>query len=170
MTVNIHPRGSASHKTIRPDFATTGAAGNVAPASQMNDAQELALMNLIKAGDYDARQNLIARNLRIVLGSTTRYSAKGVRIFELLEAGNLGLTYALENFEPDDAESFLAYASRCIRRNIEHAIMNRDARGPARLGRSAAHEQYRIVPGDDAEPASVRLIRDTFPNGNDQTD
>lgn len=124
-------------------------------------------MNLIKAGDFDARQKIIARNLRLVLNSTRRYASKGVRLFDLLRAGNQGLAHALENFEEGDGESFSAYASRCIRRNIEHAILNWDGRSPAWLEKSG-HDRYRIVADGNANPSSVHLIRDPGLPAHDQ--
>src|SRR5574340_1510674 len=118
-----------------------------------------SLLNLLKAGDFDARQKMIARNLRLALNGTRRYANKGIRLFDLLKAGNLGLAYALENFEHEGHGRFSAYADQCIRQSIEYAIQNWDGCGPAWLEKPD-HDRYRIVANGDANPPSVHLIRD----------
>lgn len=135
--------------------------------SQLGDERELALLNLMKAGDFDARQKMIARNLRLALNGTRRYANKGIRLFDLLKAGNLGLAYALENFEREGQGRFSAYADQCIRQSIEYAIQNWDGCGPAWLEKSD-HDRYRIVADDDTNPSSVHLIRDPDLPAHDQ--
>jgi len=177
MMETIDSRKSASHEAGNHSIATTRISPpkqprdfiDAAHESHLNDEQELALLNLIKKGDFDARQKMIARNLRLVLNNTRRYARKGIRLFDLLKAGNLGLAYALENFEPEDNERFSTYAARCIRRNIEYAILNWDVRNPPSLGK-ADHDRYRIVAGSDADPSAVHLIRDTGLPTHDQID
>lgn len=137
--------------------------------SQLNDGHELALMNLIKEGDFDARQRMVARNLRLALNGTRRYANKGIRLFDLLKAGNLGLAHALENFEREGHGRFSAYADQCIRQSIEYAIRNWDGCGPVWLEKSG-HDRYRIVADCDASPPSVHLIRDTGLRIHDQID
>ena len=142
MTKTIDSRTSAAHE------------------SQLGDERELALMNPIKEGDFDARQKMIARNLRLALNGIRRYTDKGIRLFDLLKAGNLGLAHALENFEREGHARFSAYADQCIRQSIEYAIRNWDGCGPVWLEKSG-HDRYRIVAAGDANPPSVHLIRDT---------
>lgn len=184
MAVNIHSGKNASHEASEPDLPDAQDGDHsTAPAeifpprqphdsieavhgSPLNDGQDMALMNLIKNGDFDAKQNMIARNLRLALNGTRRYANKGIRLFDLLKAGNLGLAYALENFECEGGR-FSAYADQCIRQSIEYAIQNWDGCGPAWLEKSD-HDRYRIVADGDTNPSSVHLIRDpglpTCPN------
>lgn len=138
---------------------TIGSRTSAAHESQLDEGQELTLMNLLKAGDFDARQKMIARNLRLALNGTRRYANKGIRLFDLLKAGNLGLAHALENFEREGHGRFSAYADQCIRQSIEYVIQNWDGCGPAWLEKSD-HDRYRIVADGDANPSSVHLIRD----------
>lgn len=178
MAGNIDSGKNASHEANEPDlpdaedgdhstapaeiFSTRQQHGPIeaVQGSPLSDGQDMALMNLIKNGDFDAKQNMITRNLRLVLNNTRRYASKGVRLFDLLKAGNLGLEHALENFEPEGKEHFSTYAARCIRRNIEHVILNWDGHSPVWLEKPDP-DRYRIVADSDANPSSVHLIRDS---------
>ena len=86
--------------------------------------QQLALMNLVKVDDPEAKQQLVAHNLRLVVNIAKRYSDRGVALLDLVREGNLGLIHALENFDLEGGFRFAAYAARCVRQNIERAIMN----------------------------------------------
>ncbi len=143
--------------------------GSTPREPQPGDDRERTLMNLMKAGDFDARQNMIACNLRLVLNGNRRYANKGVRLFDLLKAGNLGLEHALENFETEGKGRFSAYAAHCIRQNIEHTIQNWDSRRPPPLGKPD-HDRYRIVADNGTNPSAVHLIRDHGLPPHDQID
>lgn len=124
-----HSNNSAEILPFRPPHNSNGAAHGL----PLNDDQELVLMNLIKSGDFDTRQNLVTRNLRIVLKRNRRYGNMGVRIFDLLKAGNRGLEYAVENFEQEVGGCFSTYAASCICRNVENIILHRDVHRVANM-------------------------------------
>ena len=86
------------------------------------DAHEQTLMNRIKAGDFDTSQQLIASNVLHVLRCHRSYAHSGTGIFDLLQAGNLGLVHALETFEPEGNGRFSTYAAMCIRQQVERAL------------------------------------------------
>lgn len=119
MTAFAYPETGALYETI-------SIAGGLRHGNQviqpLDDACELALMNRVKAGDFDARQQLVTVNLLHVLHNNRRYAHSGAGIFDLLKAGNRGLVHALENFEPEGDGRFSAYAASCIRQHIERAL------------------------------------------------
>lgn len=86
--------------------------------------QQLALMSLVKAGDPDAKRQLIAHNLRLVVKIAKRYSSHGVALYDLVGEGVQGLIHALKSFELEGGFQFAAYARQCIRQSIERAITN----------------------------------------------
>lgn len=86
------------------------------------NTRELALMQRIQSGDYDARQALITSNLRQVLHNQGRNPQTGAGIFDLIKAGNTGLDHAMKNFSPARDGQFSAHAATCIRRHIERAL------------------------------------------------
>ena len=116
MTAFAYPETGALYETI------SVAGGQSFRHGGMQDVDETALMQRIKAGDPDARQKLITGNLRHVLHSNRRYARSGAGIFDLLKAGDQGLAHALDNFETKGDGSFPAYAATCIRRHIEHVL------------------------------------------------
>jgi RNA polymerase nonessential primary-like sigma factor len=86
--------------------------------------EEGVLTRRVRAGDFEARQTMIERNLRLVVNIAKHYLNRGIPLLDLVEEGNLGLIHALEKFEPERGFRFSTYATWWIRQNIERAIMN----------------------------------------------
>ncbi|NDV11842.1 RNA polymerase sigma factor RpoS [Crenobacter caeni] len=92
------------------------------PLLSAEEERQLALR--IKEGDFKARQEMIERNLRLVISVAKRYTGRGVSFLDLVEEGNLGLMHALDKFDPSRGFRFSTYAIWWIRQNVERAIMN----------------------------------------------
>ncbi|MFN4064742.1 RNA polymerase sigma factor RpoS [Azoarcus communis] len=86
--------------------------------------EEAALARRVRQGDFQARQTMIERNLRLVVNIAKHYLNRGIPLLDLVEEGNLGLIHALEKFDPERGFRFSTYATWWIRQNIERAIMN----------------------------------------------
>lgn len=86
--------------------------------------EEARLSRLVRQGDFNARQTMIERNLRLVVNIAKHYLNRGIPLLDLVEEGNLGLMHALEKFDPERGFRFSTYATWWIRQNIERAIMN----------------------------------------------
>jgi RNA polymerase nonessential primary-like sigma factor len=101
----------------------------------LTPAEELRFARSARAGDFDARQTMIERNLRLVVSIARHYTHRGLALPDLIEEGNLGLIHALEKFDPERGFRFTTYATWWIRQSIERAIMNqsRTIRLPAHV-------------------------------------
>ena len=103
-------------------------------APLMTPEQEYATAVRARAGDFEARQDMIRRNLRLVVSIAKNYLGRGLPLSDLIEEGNLGLMHAIGKFEPERGFRFSTYASWWIRQSVERAIVHQ-----ARLVRLPVH-------------------------------
>ena len=89
---------------------------------------------LARAGDFEARQRMIERNLRLVVSIAKHYAGRGLPMSDLIEEGNLGLMHAITKFEPERGFRFSTYATWWIRQSVERAVVQQ-----ARLIRLPVH-------------------------------
>jgi len=95
---------------------------SVKPLLTVQEEQHYSI--LAREGQFEARQVMIERNLRLVVSIAKSYLNRGVPLLDLIEEGNLGLMHAIEKFEPARGFRFSTYATWWIRQSIERAIMN----------------------------------------------
>jgi RNA polymerase primary sigma factor len=84
--------------------------------------QEMAIARLVQAGDTEAMQELIKRNLRFVISVAKKYQNRGLALSDLIGEGNLGLLTAARKFDPDQGVKFISYAVWWIRQSILAAL------------------------------------------------
>lgn len=75
-----------------------------------------------KNGDMKARELLINSNLRLVASIARKYLGRGISYIDLIQAGNLGLIDAVENFDVDRGFRFTTFATARIIRPILQEI------------------------------------------------
>jgi RNA polymerase primary sigma factor len=90
--------------------------------------QEVAIARKVRAGDEEAMQELVKRNLRFVISVAKKYQNRGMALTDLIGEGNVGLLTAARKFDPDQGVKFISYAVWWIRQAILASL--------ARLGRS----------------------------------
>ena len=83
---------------------------NTAKLPTLNDEEKRELLLKSKAGDIDARRQLIDGNLRLVLSIVQRFTNRKENVDDLFQVGCVGLIKAVDNFNTDLDVKFSTYA------------------------------------------------------------
>jgi RNA polymerase primary sigma factor len=86
--------------------------------------QEIDLAAKIKKGDAEARERMINSNLRLVVTIAHDYANLGLPLLDLISEGNIGLTKAVERFDPSKGAKLSTYAMWWIKQSIKRALAN----------------------------------------------
>src|SRR5947199_4310363 len=86
--------------------------------------EEVELAGRIKKGNTEARERMINSNLRLVVTIAHDYANLGLPLLDLISEGNIGLTKAVERFEPTKGAKLSTYAMWWIKQSIKRALAN----------------------------------------------
>ena len=89
--------------------------------------QEIELAAKIKKGDPEARERMINSNLRLVVTIARDYANLGLPLLDLISEGNIGLTKAVERYDPAQGAKLSTYAMWWIKQSIKRALVNQGA-------------------------------------------
>jgi RNA polymerase primary sigma factor len=64
-----------------------------------NYDEQVELAKRVTAGDEEAKKQMVAANLRLVLHWARRYQDRGVEMVDLVQEGTFGLLRAVEKFD-----------------------------------------------------------------------
>ncbi len=84
----------------------------------MTRAEEEACFAAIRGGDEAAREQLIVRNLRLVVYIAKKFDASATPLEDLISIGTIGLIKAVRTFDPVKKIKLATYASRCVENEI----------------------------------------------------
>jgi RNA polymerase primary sigma factor len=121
--------------------------------------QEIAIAKRVRAGDDEAMQELVKRNLRFVISVAKKYQNRGLALTDLIGEGNVGLLTAARKFDPDQGVKFISYAVWWIRQAILASLARQGRTVRVPLNRTA--DLSRIV--RTAETLRQELRREPTP-------
>jgi DNA-directed RNA polymerase sigma subunit (sigma70/sigma32) len=80
------------------------------------------LAKRVAAGDDEARREMAAANLRLVIHWARRYQDRGVDLPDLIQEGTFGLMRAVDKFDWERGFRFSTYATWWIRQALQRAV------------------------------------------------
>ena len=115
---------------------------NTARLKTLTPAQMDELLPKAKAGDDNARQELIEGNLRLVLSVIQRFDKRGECPDDLFQVGCIGLIKAISNFDPTKNVRFSTYGVPMIAGEVRRYLRDNSA---IRVSRSIRDVAYRVL-------------------------
>ena len=115
---------------------------NTARLPVLKNEETMALLRRAKAGDQNARQQLIEGNLRLVLSVIQRFSSRGENADDLFQVGCVGLIKAIDNFDINQPVRFSTYGVPMIIGEIRRYLRENSA---IRVSRSMRDTAYRVL-------------------------
>lgn len=98
-----------------PVFYINGPATLPPPLSR---EEEEKLIESLSQGSKKAKEQLIERNLRLVVYIAKKFENTGIGIEDLISIGTIGLIKSINTFKPDKNIKLATYSSRCIENEI----------------------------------------------------
>ncbi|MBR4984451.1 MAG: sigma-70 family RNA polymerase sigma factor [Proteobacteria bacterium] len=105
------------------------------PILDAENQQKLAIRYKTE-NDLEAAQLLVLTNLRLVVKIAREYKRRWANLLELIQEGNVGLSEAIQRYDPYRHVKFTSYAQYWIRAMILNYLMNHFQ--PIRIGSTRA--------------------------------
>lgn len=90
----------------------------------MTRQQEFDCFERIKAGDLEARHEIVLANQRFIIKIAGYYKGLGVCYEDLVQAGNIGMIQSIDGFDHTIGNKFISYAVWRVRMNMQREIMS----------------------------------------------
>ena len=120
---------------------------NTAKLKVLKSSETQELLLKAKAGDKQAREELIAGNLRLVLSVIQRFSNRGENADDLFQVGCIGLIKAIDNFNTDLDVKFSTYGVPMIVGEIRRYLRDNST---MRVSRAMRDTAYKVLQAKEA--------------------
>jgi RNA polymerase sporulation-specific sigma factor len=120
---------------------------NTAKLKVLSQAEMDTLLLRSKAGDKQARAQLIEGNLRLVLSVIQRFDKRGESPDDLFQVGCIGLIKAISNFDPTKNVRFSTYGVPMIAGEVRRYLRDNSA---IRVSRSIRDVAYKVLQTKEA--------------------
>ena len=88
----------------------------------LKDDEEKELLDRLSKGNMKALEKLINSNLRLVMSMAKQYAWTGMSQGDLFQFGAIGLTEAVNRYDPEKGNCFIAYAVYWIDCELKKAV------------------------------------------------
>ena len=105
----------------------------------LSEAEKSRLIKAARAGDRQARQEMVQGNLRLVLSVVQRFAGRGENMDDLFQVGCIGLIKAIDNFDPAQNVRFSTYGVPMIVGEVKRYLRDNNA---VRVSRSIRDLAY----------------------------
>ena len=102
----------------------------------------MELLKRARGGDMEAREQLIAGNLRLVLSVIQKFTNRGENVDDLFQVGCIGLIKAIDNFNTDLDVRFSTYGVPMIVGEIRRYLRDNSS---LRVSRSMRDTAYKVL-------------------------
>ena len=114
---------------------------NTSKLKVLKNEETIALLQKAKEGDMEAREKLIAGNLRLVLSVLQKFSGRGEHVDDLFQVGCIGLIKAIDHFNTDLDVRFSTYGVPMIVGEIRRYLRDNSA---VRVSRPMWDPAYKV--------------------------
>lgn len=137
---------------------------NTAKLKVLKSSETMELLRRSKAGDTQARQELIEGNLRLVLSVIQRFAGRGESVDDLFQVGCVGLIKAIDNFDVNQPVKFSTYGVPMIVGEIRRYLRDNSAIRVSRSMRDTAYRvlqvRDRLISENQREPTVEQIARE----------
>ena len=110
----------------------------------LSEAEKARLIKAARAGDRQARQEMVQGNLRLVLSVVQRFAQRGENLDDLFQVGCIGLIKAIDNFDPAQPVRFSTYGVPMIIGEIRRFLRSEGMVKVSRPIRELAWKAYAV--------------------------
>lgn len=137
---------------------------NTSKLPVFSDSQMKKMIDRIKEGDEQTREEFIRGNLRLVLSVIQRFNNRGENLDDLFQVGCIGLIKALDNFDTSHNVKFSTYAVPMIIGEIRRYLRDNNAIRVSRSLRDTAYKalqvREKLVKNNCKEPTISEIAKE----------